>query len=106
MYALTVLATDNGKPPLYSECLVNINIVDAHNNPPKFEQEEYLAPLPEDAVRGQRIVRVHANDKKDVGTNEMDYFLVTSNLSSIFTIGRHDGWITLVKPLQVPPNSL
>lgn len=27
MFALTVLATDNGKPPMYSECLVNINIV-------------------------------------------------------------------------------
>ncbi|XP_002037796.2 cadherin-related tumor suppressor [Drosophila sechellia] len=105
MYALTVLATDNGKPPLYSECLVNINIVDAHNNPPKFEQEEYLAPLPQDAVRGQRIVRVHANDKQDLGTNEMDYSLMTFNLSSIFTVGRHDGWITLVKPIQVPPNT-
>jgi len=105
MYALTVLATDNGKPPLYSECLVNINIVDAHNNPPKFEQAEYLAPLPQDAVRGQRIVRVHANDKQDLGTNEMDYSLMTFNLSSIFSVGRHDGWITLVKPIQVPPNT-
>ncbi|KAI8035371.1 hypothetical protein M5D96_011814 [Drosophila gunungcola] len=105
MYALTVLATDNGKPPLYSECLVNINIVDAHNNPPKFEQEEYLAPLPENAVRGQRIVRVHANDKQDAGNNEMDYSLVSSDLSAVFMIGRHDGWITLVRPLQVPPNT-
>ncbi|XP_017046203.1 LOW QUALITY PROTEIN: cadherin-related tumor suppressor [Drosophila ficusphila] len=105
MYAFTVLATDNGKPPLYSECLVNINIVDAHNSPPKFEQMKYLAPLPEDAVRGQRVVRVHANDKQDMGANEIDYSLVTSNLSSTFAVNRHDGWITLVKPLQVPPNS-
>ncbi|EDW54213.1 GM18105 [Drosophila sechellia] len=56
---------------LYSECLVNINIVDAHNNPPKFEQEEYLAPLPQEAVCGQRIVCVHANYKPDVWANEM-----------------------------------
>ncbi|KAH8237858.1 hypothetical protein KR032_003993 [Drosophila birchii] len=106
MYALTILATDNGKPPLYSECLVNINIVDAHNNPPQFEQEEYLSPLPEHALPGQRIVRVHATDKQDAASaSEMDYYLVSSNLSSIFTIGRHDGWISLAKRLEVAPNS-
>ncbi|SPP79093.1 blast:Cadherin-related tumor suppressor [Drosophila guanche] len=107
MYALTILATDNGKPPLYSECLVNINIVDAKNNPPKFEQSAYLSPLPEHARPGQRIVRVHATDKQDMGAaNEMDYALVNGNLSAFFTIGKHDGWISLAKPLlNVPTNT-
>ncbi|XP_064546558.1 cadherin-related tumor suppressor [Drosophila montana] len=106
MFALTILATDNGKPPLYTECLVNINIVDANNNPPKFEHEEYLSPLPEQAGAGQRVVRVHANDDCDVGVNaEIDYSLISSNLSAYFTINKHDGWITLIKQIKVPANS-
>ncbi|KAH8260379.1 hypothetical protein KR026_010588 [Drosophila bipectinata] len=105
MYALTVLATDNGKPPLYSECLVNINIVDAHKNPPKFERAEYLVPVPENARRGQKIVRVHATDGQVFGANEIEYSLVSANLSSMFTIGTHDGWIAVAKSLLSPPQS-
>ncbi|XP_034473872.1 cadherin-related tumor suppressor [Drosophila innubila] len=114
MFALNVLATDNGKPPLYSECLVNINIVDANNNPPKFEQVEYLSPLPEHAGPGQRVVKVHATDDNDVGVNaEIDYALINSNsnsnsnsnMSAYFSINKHDGWITLIKRIAVPANS-
>ncbi|KAH8409560.1 hypothetical protein KR222_008523 [Zaprionus bogoriensis] len=105
-FALTILATDNGKPPLYSECLVNINIVDANNNPPKFERNEYLSPLPEHAHPGQHVVRVHATDDNDVGVNaEIDYTLTSSIVSAYFTINKHDGWISLVKPIDVPANS-
>ncbi|TDG46679.1 hypothetical protein AWZ03_006859 [Drosophila navojoa] len=106
MFSLTILATDNGKPPLYTECLVNINIVDANNNPPKFAQAEYLSPLPENARVGQRVVKVHANDDYDVGVNaEIDYALVSSNLSAYFSLNKHDGWLTLMKPIEMPANS-
>jgi protocadherin Fat 4 len=54
-YVLTVMATDNGKPPMSSECLVTVNVVDANNNAPKFEQEEYFTPVPESAVPGQQV---------------------------------------------------
>ncbi|XP_060667097.1 LOW QUALITY PROTEIN: cadherin-related tumor suppressor [Drosophila nasuta] len=106
MFALNILATDNGKPPLYSECLVNINIVDANNNAPKFEKEEYLSPLPEHAKMGQRVVRVRANDDNDVGVNaEIDYALVSSNTSLYFAINKHDGWISLRKEIGARPNT-
>lgn len=106
MFSLTIMATDNGKPPLYSECLVNINIVDANNNPPKFEHKEYLSPLPEHAHPGQLVVRVHATDDNDVGVNaEIDYSLAAGNTSDYFTINKHDGWISLMKHIDVPANS-
>jgi protocadherin Fat 4 len=54
-YILTVMATDNGKPPMSSECLVTVNVVDANNNAPKFEQAEYFTPVPESAVVGQQV---------------------------------------------------
>lgn len=101
MYVLTVLATDNGKPPMYSECLVNINVVDANNNPPRFENKEYLSPVPDDAVVGQRVVQVIAKDELDFGVNaEIDYMISGGNGSSNFIINKYDGWISVLKPLQ------
>jgi hypothetical protein len=38
-----------------SECLVTVNVVDANNNAPKFEQAEYFTPVPESAVAGQQV---------------------------------------------------
>lgn len=102
MYVLTVLATDNGKPPMYSECTVNINIVDANNNPPKFEKRDYLAPVPEGAADGQRVMQVVARDALDFGVNaEIEFLITGGNGSSSFVIGKSDGWIAVSKPLKV-----
>jgi protocadherin Fat 4 len=107
MYAMTVLATDNGKPPMYSECLVNINIVDANNNPPKFEKRDYLSPVPEDAKEGQRVVQVVAKDTLDFGVNaEIEYVITGGNGSNNFVINKNDGWISVNKPLNVGPSSV
>ncbi|CRL00705.1 CLUMA_CG013962, isoform A [Clunio marinus] len=107
MYALTVLATDNGKPPMYSECLVNINIVDANNNPPKFEKREYLSPVPEGAETGQKVMQVQAKDVLDFGVNaEIDYIVTGGNGSSNFVISKSDGWVSVNKPLKVGPGAI
>lgn len=100
MYSLTVLATDNGKPPMYSESLVNINVIDANNNPPKFEHKHYLSPVPKDATIGQRIVQIVAKDELDFGVNaEIDYIFIESNGTQDFIVNKADGWISVSKPL-------
>lgn len=103
MYSLTVLATDNGKPPMSSECLVTVNIVDANNNPPKFEQSSYLSPVPEDAIEGQQLLKVTAIDKLDFGVNaEIEYTISEGNGTRQFSIDKETGWISLVsKKLSV-----
>lgn len=101
MYTLIVMATDNGKPPMYSECTVNVNIVDANNNPPRFEMPTYLSPVPEGATVGQRVVQVTAKDELDFGVNaEIEFEIVNGNGSRFFAINKNDGWISLAKPLQ------
>lgn len=96
MYSLTILATDNGKPPMSSECLVTVNIVDANNNAPKFEERSYLSPVPEDAIDGQQLIKVTAKDKMDVGVNaEIEYLIVGGSGSNMFDIDKNTGWITL-----------
>uniref|UniRef100_A0A1I8PJD7 Cadherin-related tumor suppressor n=1 Tax=Stomoxys calcitrans TaxID=35570 RepID=A0A1I8PJD7_STOCA len=106
VYTLIVIATDNGKPPLYSECMVNINIVDANNHAPKFEKSLYLSPVPEHARVGQRVVKVQAHDSLDTGVNaEIHYSSSEGNGTGYFAIGTHDGWISLAKSLEVSPNT-
>ncbi|KAL1509863.1 hypothetical protein ABEB36_004537 [Hypothenemus hampei] len=100
-YSLTILATDNGKPPMSSECTVTINVVDANNNAPKFEALEYLSPVPEDAVPGQQLLQVKAKDPFDVGVNaEIEYTIVQGNASEHFTIDKTDGWLCLKKTVR------
>lgn len=101
VYSLTVLATDNGKPPMYSECLVNVNVVDANNYAPEFEASNYLSPVPRDAIIGQRVLQVKAVDSKDFGVNaEIDYFLIGGNGSNSFDIHKIDGWISVSRLLS------
>lgn len=100
MYSLTILATDNGKPPMSSECLVTINVVDANNNAPKFEKSKYLSPVPDDAQNGQLLLKVTAKDTQDFGVNaEINYVIIGGNGSNHFAIDKYNGWITLIKPV-------
>ncbi|RZC36743.1 Cadherin, Laminin G 1, EGF, and/or Amelogenin domain containing protein, partial [Asbolus verrucosus] len=101
MYSLTILATDNGKPPMSSECLVTVNVVDANNNAPKFEESEYLSPVPGDAQEGQLLLKVTAKDEQDFGVNaEIHYAIVSGNGSRNFAIDKYNGWITLLEPVS------
>lgn len=100
-YSLTVLATDNGKPPMYSECFVTINVVDANNNAPKFVQREYFSPFLSTAVVGQKITQVKANDDLDFGINaDIEFVIVNGNGSHYFSIDKNTGWIYLAKKLE------
>lgn len=102
MYSLTILATDNGKPPMSSECLVTVNVVDANNNAPKFEETEYLSPVPHDAPKGQLLVKVTARDEHDFGVNaEIVYDFVEGNGTEYFAIDKYTGWIALTNPINV-----
>ena len=42
-YTLTLIATDNGSPPLSASAHLHIRLVDYNDNPPVFTQESYTA---------------------------------------------------------------
>lgn len=95
-YMLTVLATDNGKPPMSSECLVTVNIVDTNNSPPRFKKKDYFSPVPKAARAGQKIVQVEAEDVNDYGINaEVEYSISGGNGTDLFNVDKQTGWITV-----------
>lgn len=97
-YSVVVVATDNGKPPMSSECLVTINVVDANNNAPNFKPHEKFVPVPKDATLGERIIKLEAEDNLDYGINaEIEYYVSGGNGSAFFSIDKRDGWIIVDK---------
>ena len=100
IYSLTVIATDNGKPPMSSKTVVYISIVDANNNAPKFEQRSYLTPVPEGFPIGKRLMQLVATDEADFGVNaEIEYSIVNGNGSEYFGVDQKSGWVYVKKPL-------
>ncbi|KAK2725567.1 cadherin-related tumor suppressor-like [Artemia franciscana] len=100
IYSFIVVASDRGKPPLASECLVNVNIVDANNNAPVFETNSYFSPVPDAAIIGQNIIQVRATDIKDYGVNaQIEYAIIAGNGSDFFTINEENGWLSVASPL-------
>lgn len=100
-YMLTVLATDNGKPPMSSECLVTVNVVDSNNSHPKFKKKKYFSPVPKIAHPGQKIVQVEATDENDYGINaEIKYTISGGNGSDYFHVNKKTGWIALSRSIS------
>jgi len=57
-YTLTVVASDNGVPPLSSTAMINIDISDVNDNPPVFSQANYsLIIQVRGGVKRRRLIR-------------------------------------------------
>ncbi|KAG5330656.1 FAT protein, partial [Acromyrmex charruanus] len=105
LYSLTVIATDNGKPPMSSRTVVHVSVVDANNNAPRFEQRSYLSAVPENCEVGKRIIQLIAHDDADFGVNaEVSYSLENMNETEVlFAIEEQSGWVYVRKSLHGIP---
>ena len=101
VYLLKVIATDEGKPPLASECDVQILVTDKNMNEPKFRKSEYTKALPNFASAGLDLILVAAYDDVDTGLNaEIVYSLQAGQYEQYFSIDAKTGWIMLEKSLS------
>lgn len=57
-YILTVEARDLGEPPLSTQALVNISVIDSNDNTPIFLQSLYTTVVPEDITVGSAVLQV------------------------------------------------
>lgn len=100
-FVLTVTASDNGGRT--DTTLVYINVTDANNFSPEFENAPYSVSVFEDAPIGMTVLVVSATDS-DVGKNaQITYSLATDNGEQTaieFTINPQTGAITTTKALD------
>ncbi|XP_049865459.1 fat-like cadherin-related tumor suppressor homolog [Pectinophora gossypiella] len=71
-YVLEVRARDRGIPSLEATALVNVEVVDANDNPPLFSQSNYSAVVREDRPLGHTILKFEVEDA-DAPPNSAPY---------------------------------
>ncbi|XP_030000825.1 protocadherin beta-16-like [Sphaeramia orbicularis] len=100
--SLKLLAVDGGNPQRSGTVNININILDANDNAPVFNQTVYKATVIENASKGTLIITVNASDI-DSGTNgQVTYSFSKSKagISDLFDINENTGSIYVAKEID------
>ncbi|XP_060923774.1 protocadherin-17 isoform X2 [Limanda limanda] len=80
-YNVTIVAKDNGLPPLNSTKSFTVKILDENDNVPRFTKSVYLLQIPENNIPGEYLGSVLAHDP-DLGQNGTVYYsILNSNVS-------------------------
>ncbi|XP_032411727.1 protocadherin gamma-A12-like [Xiphophorus hellerii] len=61
-YNITIIATDDGSPPLSSFKTIHLSVADINDNPPAFEEQSYSAYVSENNKPGSSLCTVSARD--------------------------------------------
>ncbi|VDK43754.1 unnamed protein product [Anisakis simplex] len=91
---VSVIATDQGSPPMSSSALVEVTILDVNDNKPIFEMDSYNVTIMEDIGIPTKIIQLKAVDA-DAGENGRVHYSIVAASASGFTIGYDDGsvWV-------------
>uniref|UniRef100_A0A8C7IZH7 Protocadherin 1 alpha 4 n=1 Tax=Oncorhynchus kisutch TaxID=8019 RepID=A0A8C7IZH7_ONCKI len=96
-YNVTVIATDEGIPPLSSNCVISVYVADVNDNAPRFSETIFNVYLKENSPVGGLIASLTAHDP-DVNENtQMSYSFLEGNngkpLSTMININSLTGEI-------------
>ncbi|XP_049324655.1 protocadherin alpha-2 isoform X20 [Astyanax mexicanus] len=101
-YSITILANDEGTPPLSSSIVLTLQISDVNDNPPQFSASAVDSYIQENGQIGGYVTKLTANDL-DLGVNaELSYSLLENTyfevpISSMFHINPLNGEIVAMK---------
>ncbi|XP_031647249.1 protocadherin beta-16-like [Oncorhynchus kisutch] len=104
-YNITLIATDEGLPPLSSMNTVVLDITDVNDNAPAFSKNVYSTYIMENNSPRVSVVAIQATDP-DRGQNALiSYYLIDSELngnpiSTYFSINSENGVIHSVRSLD------
>ncbi|XP_049428541.1 protocadherin-23 [Epinephelus fuscoguttatus] len=101
-FSFPIEAFDGGIPARTGTLQVNIHVLDENDNPPAFNQTEYHAALPENALLMTSVCQVHATDL-DLGNNGHITYEINrrqSDPNEVFSIDENSGVVYLNKPLD------
>ncbi|KAL8194351.1 UNVERIFIED_CONTAM: Protocadherin alpha-5 [Gekko kuhli] len=94
LHRLLLTATDGGKPQLSGTVQLVINVLDANDNPPVFNQSVFRVKLLENAANGTLVIKLNATDLDEGINKEISYFFsnnVPSSFTKVFSIHTHTG---------------
>ncbi|XP_057188833.1 protocadherin Fat 1a isoform X3 [Triplophysa rosa] len=97
-YTLNITAYDLGIPQKSSSRLLDVKILDANDNSPRFLQDAYSVEISESTAVGTEIIQVEAKDK-DLGDNGVVRYSILADTDQ-FAIDAETGVVTVKKPLD------
>ena len=98
-HTLVVKVADAGNPEWFCHSNIELSLVDANDNKPEWETEEFSTSIKEDARVGQIITKVHATDR-DLGDNRRLTYALINSADGHFAIDAVNGMVSLAKPLD------
>ncbi|MEE6471020.1 hypothetical protein FKM82_009156 [Ascaphus truei] len=82
-YNVTIIARDNGNPPLNSTKSFTVKILDENDNPPRFTKAMYVLQVSENNIPGEYLGSVLAQDP-DLGHNgTVSYSILSSHVGDV-----------------------
>ncbi|XP_046907521.1 protocadherin gamma-A5-like isoform X13 [Hypomesus transpacificus] len=104
-YNITLIATDEGSPPLSSKKTVVLDITDVNDNAPAFSQSVYSTQVMENNSPGVSVLTIKATDPDKGQNSRIAYYLFEGDVngnpvSTYFSINSENGVIHSVRSLD------
>ncbi|XP_017952262.1 protocadherin-11 X-linked isoform X1 [Xenopus tropicalis] len=98
-YAIKIVASDSGKPPLNQSAMLLIKIKDENDNAPVFTLPMIGLSFVENNPPGTELTKISATDA-DSGRNAELSYMLGPNAPTIFNLDRRTGILTAVRKLD------
>uniref|UniRef100_A0A8C9ALV1 Protocadherin Fat 3 n=1 Tax=Prolemur simus TaxID=1328070 RepID=A0A8C9ALV1_PROSS len=99
-FYLVVEAKDGGTPALSAVATVSITLTDVNDNPPKFSQDVYSAVISEDALVGDSVILLIAEDVDSQPNGQIHFSIVNGDRDNEFTVDPVLGLVKVKKKLD------
>ncbi|KAG8439024.1 hypothetical protein GDO86_005282 [Hymenochirus boettgeri] len=78
-YNISIRATDRGSPPLSTIKTIRLEVLDINDNPPVFEESQYVVYISENNPSGSSIFQVGASDSDLDNNAKISYSILNKN---------------------------
>ncbi|KAK3521189.1 hypothetical protein QTP70_000506 [Hemibagrus guttatus] len=95
---LSLTAFDGGEPQLSGTIHIHITVVDVNDNAPTFNQKMYKATIPENAIKGTKLITVSASDADEGSNSHVTYVMsdaMDRSVADSFLVDQKSGDVTL-----------
>ena len=99
-YRLNISVTDNGIPPLSSNAVLHIYVIDVNDHRPIFSQDLYEVSVYENVTVNSTVLRVHARDLDSSTAGGIVYSIEEGNYNDSFVLNSTSGEVKLARALD------